>query len=190
MPEINRPITFRQLLDESPRIEVPLIQRDYAQGRETEKEVRDHFLKTLYDALVRAPGESPRPLNLDFVYGSIEGGDRRTFLPSDGQQRLTTLFLLHWYLAWRDMQLSDFQCMMWDGKHSRFTYAVRPSSMEFFDALVRYAPDTLPDNVPAIRKQVENQSWFFLHWRLDPTIQSALVMLAACRTGDGVDHHE
>src|SRR5271165_2483844 len=63
--------------------------------------------------------------------------------------------------------------------HSRFTYAVRPSSTEFFDALVRYAPDTLPDNVPAIRKQVENQSWFFLLWRLDPTIQSALVMLEA-----------
>jgi hypothetical protein len=68
MDEINRPITFRQLLDKCPRIEVPLIQRDYAQGRETEKEVRDHFLKALHDALVRAPGDSPRPLNLDFVH--------------------------------------------------------------------------------------------------------------------------
>lgn len=179
MSEIDRPITFRQLLDECPRVEVPLIQRDYAQGRETEKEVRDHFLKALYDALVRAPGDSPRPLNLDFVYGSMEGGDPGSFLPLDGQQRLTTLFLLHWYLAWRDGQLSEFQSIVWDGRHSRFTYGVRPSSMEFFDELVRYVPDTTPDKVPASRKLVENQPWFFLHWRLDPTIQSALVMLEA-----------
>jgi hypothetical protein len=179
MDEINRPITFRQLLDECPRIEVPLIQRDYAQGRETEKEVRDHFLKALHDALVRAQGDSPRPLNLDFVYGSMEGGDPRSFLPLDGQQRLTTLFLLHWYLAWRDEQLFELQSMVWDGKHSRFTYGVRPSSREFFDELVRYVPDTTPDKVPTIRKLLENQPWFFLHWRLDPTIQSALVMLEA-----------
>ena len=109
----------------------------------------------------------------------MEGGDPRSFLPLDGQQRLTTLFLLHWYLAWRDARLSEFQSMVWDGKHSRFTYSVRPSSMEFFDELVRYVPDTTPDKVPAIRKLVENQPWFFLHWRLDPTIQSALVMLEA-----------
>jgi hypothetical protein len=179
MDEINRPITFRRLLDGCPRIEVPLIQRDYAQGRETEKEVRDHFLKALHDALVRAPGDSTPPLNLDFVYGSMEGEDLRSFLPLDGQQRLTTLFLLHWYLAWRDGQLVEFQSMVWDGRHSRFTYGVRPSSGEFFDELVRYVPDTTPDKVPEMRKLLENQPWFFLHWRLDPTIQSALVMLEA-----------
>lgn len=179
MSEINQPITFRQLLDKCPRIEVPLIQRDYAQGRETEKEVRDHFLKALHGALVLPLGDSALPLNLDFVYGSMEGKDGGSFLPLDGQQRLTTIFLLHWYLAWREGQLSEFQSMMWDGRHSRFTYGVRPSSTEFFDELVRYAPHATPDEVPSIRKLVENQPWFFLHWRLDPTIQSSLVMLDA-----------
>ena len=120
------------------------------------------------------------PLNLDFVYGSMEGGDPGSFLPLDGQQRLTTLFLLHWYLAWRDGQLSEFQSMLWDGRHSRFTYGVRPSSTEFFDELVRYVPHTHTGrSVASVRKLVEDQSWFFLHWRLDPTIQSALVMLDA-----------
>jgi hypothetical protein len=37
MSDLNQPITFRQLLAKCPRIEVPLIQRDYAQGRESEK---------------------------------------------------------------------------------------------------------------------------------------------------------
>ena len=179
MTDFNQPITFCQLLVKYPRIEVPLIQRDYAQGRETEKDVRHDFLKALHSALGLPPGDPRLPLNLDFVYGSTEGGGAGSFLPLDGQQRLTTLFLLHWYPAWRDGQHSEFESMLWDGKHSRFTYGVRPSSTEFFDELVRYIPQVTPEEVSSVRKLVEDQSWFFLHWRLDPTIQSVLVMLDA-----------
>jgi len=179
MTDFNQPITFSQLLEKYPRIEVPLIQRDYAQGRETEKDVRDDFLKALHGALSLPPEDPKLPLNLDFVYGSMEEGKSGSFLPLDGQQRLTTLFLLHWYTAWRDGLNSEFESMLWDGKHSRFTYGVRPSSTEFFDQLVRYIPCMTPDKVSSVRKLIEDQSWFFLHWRLDPTIQSVLVMLDA-----------
>jgi hypothetical protein len=179
MSEINQPITFLQLLDTCPRIEVPLIQRDYAQGREAEKDVRDHFLKALHAALSLPAGSPGLPLNLDFVYGSMEEQDKKCFLPLDGQQRLTTLFLLHWYLAWRDGRLSDFRTRLWDGKHARFTYGVRPSSTEFFDEIVVYAPASASENVPSVRRFLQDQPWFFLHWRLDPTIQSVLTMLDA-----------
>ena len=179
MTDFNQRITFCQLLVKYRRIEVPLIQRDYAQGRETEKDVRDDFLKALRGALGLPPGDPKLPLNLDFVYGSMESGSSGGFLPLDGQQRLTTLFLLHWYMAWRDGQHPEFEGMLWDGKHSRFTYGVRPSSTEFFDELVRYSPHVTPDEVSSVRELVEDQSWFFLHWRLDPTIQSVLVMLDA-----------
>jgi hypothetical protein len=141
--------------------------------------VRDDFLTALHDALVRPFEDFGLPLNLDFVYGSMEDGDSGSFLPLDGQQRLTTLFLLHWYVAWRDGRHSEFESILWDGKHSRFTYGVRPSSTEFFDELARYVPNALPEAVPSLRKLVEDQPWFFLHWRLDPTIQSALVVLDA-----------
>jgi hypothetical protein len=179
MTDFNQPITFSRLLLKYPRIKVPLIQRDYAQGRDTERDVREDFLKALHGALGLPPGDPKLPLNLDFVYGSMEGGTSGSFLPLDGQQRLTTLFLLHWYMAWRDGQHSELESMLWDGKHSRFTYGVRPSSTEFFDELVRYIPQVTPDEVSSVRKLVEDQSWFFLHWRLDPTIQSVLVMLDA-----------
>ncbi len=172
-------MTFSQLLALYKRIEVPLMQRDFAQGRETEKDVRGDFLKALHGALVQPPEDLRSPLNLDFIYGSMESGKSDSFLPLDGQQRLTTLFLLHWYTAWRDGQHPRFENMLWDGRHSRFTYGVRPSSTEFFDELVRYIPLATPDEVPSVTKLVEDQSWFFLHWRLDPTIQSVLVMLDA-----------
>ena len=76
-------------------IEIPLIQRDYAQGRTDSRvtEIRDRFLDVLYDAVT---GDAN--VGLDFVYGDVEGG---TLRPLDGQQRLTTLFLLHWYLGYR-----------------------------------------------------------------------------------------
>lgn len=179
MSDLNQPITFRQLLRQCTRIEIPLIQRDYAQGRETEKEVRDDFLQALHDALTLPTEKFISPLNLDFVCGSMEQGESGNFLPLDGQQRLTTLFLLHWYLAWRDGKHVDFESMVRDGRHSRFVYAVRPSSTEFFDQFVRYLPDVAPEHVPSVRKLLEDQSWFFLNWRLDPTIQSILVMLDA-----------
>ena len=75
-------------------IEIPIIQRDYAQGRKTKsvQRIRERFLNVLYDALT----EKTDPVQLDFIYGSVVD---KKFIPLDGQQRLTTLFLLHWYIA-------------------------------------------------------------------------------------------
>lgn len=83
------------------RIEIPLIQRDYAQGRAEVLEVRREFLQALHRYLK----EGIPFRDLDFVYGRVlpmENG-RACFIPLDGQQRLTTLFLLHWYLAQLDL---------------------------------------------------------------------------------------
>ena len=95
MSEFRPPISFCQLVKECQRIEVPLIQRDFAQGREAQKDVRNDFLGALHAALALPAGDKKLPMNLDFVYGSMEIGDTPRFLPLDGQQRLTTLFLLH-----------------------------------------------------------------------------------------------
>src|SRR5436190_24262447 len=121
MSEFKPPVSFCQLLADYERVEVPLIQRDFAQGRASQKDVRNDFLGALHDALALPVGDAQLPLNLDFVYGSIEAAGSLRFLPLDGQQRLTTLFLLHWYLAWRDERLPDFKAMLWDGRRSRFT---------------------------------------------------------------------
>jgi hypothetical protein len=177
MSETNHPITLSTLLDRCQRVVIPQIQRDYAQGRDSEKEVRNAFLNALHAALVLPPGHARLPLNLDFIYGSMEGRDDQSFLPLDGQQRLTTLFLLHWYLAWRDERLTDFRGILWADGHSRFSYDVRPSSGEFFDELVQFSPPANPQLVSSVRTLLEDQPWFFLYWRLDPTIQSALTML-------------
>ena len=166
--------TFYQLIKSHGRIEIPVIQRDYAQGRADQRIVRDDFLKALNDALCLPEGAPGLPLDLDFVYGSVVNG---SFQPLDGQQRLTTLFLMHWYLAWADGRIEDFRAHLIENGRSRFSYQVRPGSRDFFNALASYEPDTLATNCQDLVFMITDQPWYFRNWRLDPTIRSTLSML-------------
>ena len=91
--------TFADLVRQY-RVEVPIIQRDYAQGRSTPKvkSIRERFVADLMMALEF--GQDRGKLDLAFVYGQVNNG---VFVPVDGQQRLTTLFLLHLYIVKRCM---------------------------------------------------------------------------------------
>ena len=183
MSKLGSQIIYKQLLQRHGLIRIPMIQRDYAQGRPSEEEVLEDFLGALESALIKSDDDPTLPLNLDFIYGSVEGDGETRFLPLDGQQRLTTLFLLHWYLAWKDHKWDEFGLMFRFDKHSRFSYSVRPSSNEFFDELVSYKPNVTPENVQQISELIADQPWYFRSWRLDPTIQSVLAVLDAihCR---------
>jgi Protein of unknown function DUF262 len=157
---------FSQRAAEAPeveRIEIPIIQRDYAQGRDSDAvaRIRANFLNALHDGLT-----SGRPLSLDFVYGDVENG---TLRPLDGQQRLTTLFLLHWYLAWRADRLEQ------EHGWKRFEYATRPSARRFCACLV----ESKPPIDAKLRVWFEDQHWFLHTWQHDPTIQAMLLMLEA-----------
>jgi len=179
MSENGIQITLQELLSRHQRIQIPMIQRDYAQGREAAVDVRKEFLGTLKQAFGLAPNDPALPLNLDFIYGSVDIDGRTKFLPLDGQQRLTTLFLLHWYLAWRDGGEAQFRQLFCEGSRSRFTYSVRPSSSEFFDKLVNFWPPREAADGVTLDQLIKNQAWYFRYWRLDPTIQSCLAMLKA-----------
>lgn len=182
--EGERTSFFKLFAENDFRIVIPMLQREYAQGRESAKEVRTEFLKALFTYLDEGiPGR-----DLDFIYGNISGND---FIPLDGQQRLTTLFLLHWYLSriTPDAALrNQFNSKLLDvtGHHSRFTYKTRSSSSEFCDALMsmdidlsNLLRDKKNENKPSIKLTIENKNWFHLSWQHDPTIMSMLNMLDA-----------
>lgn len=175
-------LTFYGLFDPNlvESIEIPILQRDYAQGREEEEEVRTLFLNSLFDALNNDNSAPRQPLDLDFVYGNFEEGQNKAFSVLDGQQRLTTLYLLHWYLAVQHDDLAEFRGrFVTDDARSRFTYKTRPSTTEFFDALT--SKDIDLSNSP-ISIQIKNRQWFYLSWQKDPTVQACLHMLDAIQT--------
>lgn len=147
-------------------IEIPLIQRDYAQGRDMPKveDIRRRFVGALKKALI-----NNEPITLDFVYGEID--NNRTLIPLDGQQRLTTLFLLHWYIARREGVSEDKLAFL-----TKFSYATRYSAREFCKRLV--SPAYQPDfNRFKLSEEITDQSWMPLDWENDPTISAMLRMI-------------
>jgi len=175
-------VSFRDLFGDCKRVEIPVIQRDYAQGREDDhsREVRKRFIEALGETL-SADRPSSGPLDLDFVYGRWDGATR-TLEPLDGQQRLTTLFLLHWYLASLDGAFDVFQSWATlPGGGSCFTYRTRPAAREFFDALVRQpAPlSTLGAEGRRVSEWAADSTWFVRNWNRDPTVRGCLMMLDA-----------
>lgn len=162
--------SFNDLLKQG-KLRIPKIQRDYAQGRQSQKvdEIRKVFVHTL---LLVVKGKRPAT-ELDFVYGSNQNN---AFEPLDGQQRLTTLFLLHWMMG---VQLN----VSGDKKHSVFTYETRNTSDEFCDELVQH--DAMQFVVEAQNKKttpstiIKGRDWFKWEWKYDPTILSMIVMIDA-----------
>lgn len=148
---------------ESYRIVIPLIQRDYAQGRKDLRttEVRKQLLIDINSALINS--EVPT-LDLNFIYGKSHNGN---FIPLDGQQRLTTLFLVYLF-AFRDSDTCDFL--------SNFSYETRDSSKQFFNSLFEYRKSIFQlEEKPS--EIIKDAAWFADSWTLDPTIQGALVTL-------------
>jgi len=177
---MSEQLTFYKLFAEKHyNIEIPIIQRDYAQGRQSATEVRNVFLDALYSYLI----EGIPFRDLDFIYGDIDGNDN--FVPLDGQQRLTTLFLLHWYLATKEDKKDDFAGVLSNDGFSRFTYKTRQSAADFCNAILKYSvplDELLPDDDEkenALSKTITDSSWYFLPWDNDSTIQSMLCMLDA-----------
>lgn len=142
------------------RIEIPIIQRDYVQGRSSAKEKLTGLLGDIKTAV-----DTSRPLGLNFVYGKKTA---RQFIPMDGQQRLTLLFLLHLYAF---AEREDMTKIL-----SKFTYRTRETSRMFIESLVGHRRDIfLPGTTPG--KEIEDSGWFFPQWIHDPTIQSMIVVL-------------
>lgn len=202
-------ITFWKLIKDH-KIEIPIIQRDYAQGRDNIKseDIRVNFICQIKNSLTR----NSIGLHLNFIYGKIDGlNDEKkrteneaaviammeavksysknvdieistevikqpennshntstTFIPLDGQQRLTTLYLVHWFLMpFNDENVSVLK---------NFTYLIRSSSIDFCQALAENHNKV--DKTNPISEQIENSEWFFSYWKNDPTVKGMLTML-------------
>lgn len=157
-------------------IEIPIIQRDYAHGRLGKENLRKNFLADLKKSLDNESPYKDTSMKLDFIYGSIENGKLN---PLDGQQRLTTLWLLHWYIALRAKQLNEDNCSIF----RKFTYETRISSREFCENLC------MPEHFSNYSGNdivgfITNQTWFYSAWKQDPTIQSMLRMLGGTKVAD------
>ena len=161
----NSKYTFWMLINEY-EIKIPIMQRDYAQGRVSESvtAIRTELLDSIFNALINEEN-----MDFDFVYGTLKNG---ILYPLDGQQRLTTFYLLHWYLACKEGYIKAAR----ESLH-HFTYETRISSREFCEKLVDL--DYVPVSGILPSAYIKDQNMYFDVWDNDPTIRHMLVMLDA-----------
>lgn len=161
------------------KITIPTLQRDYIYGAVTEKteEVLNNMLNTFLRAL-----ETKEEETLDFVYGSESRA--KEFMPLDGQQRLTTLFLLHFYAALKvdfteDEEKEAFEAL------SRFSYATRNSTIAFCNQLLIGKHKELREIITKTNEENDNAISSFLSdldefrgsFFTDPSVMSMMVVL-------------
>lgn len=162
MPDIqsdNSRYTFWRLVNEY-TIKIPIMQRDYAQGRISENvtAIRTELLDSIYNALI-----NEKNMDFDFVYGTFKNG---ILYPLDGQQRLTTLYLLHWYIACKEGSIEEAREVL-----QNFSYETRISSREFCEKLIDM--DYIPEGGISPSEYIKDQNIYFDIWDMDPTIVSA-----------------
>lgn len=164
--DIGKRITFWEFVkNDVDTILIPEIQRDYVQGRETPRinDIRSNFLDDIYSSLVNGTS-----LDLNFVYGK---SDNKNYIPIDGQQRLTTLFLLHVFAFSKEKKTNLLNIIK-----KKLTYNTRTSTKEFIaklcDKLYKF------DFASDIKFYITDSEWFFNEWSLDPSVKSMIVMLS------------
>lgn len=149
------------------RIEIPIIQRDYAQGRK-ERNIRikrELFLNEIFSVIFDSGNKD---LKLYYIYGKVDG---TTFIPIDGQQRLTTLYLLAYYLSSRENCFDEFL------KLPELTYRTRFSAKNFTAELIKNPLDYTNDSAQKPSEKIKQSGWFFSEYESDPTVMAILTML-------------
>lgn len=149
--------TFQNEFGLGAKIIIPSIQRDYIQP------LNDTIINGFVEVLVTAFAKGENK-DLNYLYGI--NNEQGEFIPIDGQQRLTTLWLLHLYTAAR----------LGMGLNSTIEYQTRDISGDFCKAL--------SDNLVSINFDKEKVSddikdahWFIGCWYESVTVKSILIAL-------------
>lgn len=153
------------------RVVIPGIQRHYVQGANNPKaeSVRKQFIKEIFTAIEEKQNE----FNLHFIYGPINTDGEDSFVPVDGQQRLTTLWLIARYAA-EKAEPSDRKDLL--SLLSRFTYEDRINAKRFCKALT--CEDSRWDFTQDPNPDILCQDWFVDYWKEDETVASMIRMLS------------
>ena len=160
-------------------IEIPKIQRNYVQGNNIR--IREQFVKDIFDNMI-----NNKIMDLDIIFG-IEKQEEEVskFIPIDGQQRLTTLFLVFWYIYFISENYEEIEKM-------KFSYESREKTKDFF----RFLRNSNKNEENNIFKQITKSEkekiaerikdtigYKNSQWDNDTTVNAALNML------DEIEHY-
>lgn len=161
------------------KVVIPDLQRDYCWGGKGSL-VTD-FVTSIKE---RFEDDGKLDLMMGLLYGYYEE-NRPNLQLCDGQQRLTTLYLLIGYInrvcgrnSFRSFLISDYEIEE-DDKEPNLLYDIRDSSLYFLSDLVcnffiQKGAETVDGS---LSEYIRKQEWWFKTYETDPTILSILAAM-------------
>lgn len=171
--------TLAELFSGERQIIIPDLQRDYCWGSSSNRKASGEtgeLVSDFIDNLFTQYGlKDKAPLNLGLIYGYEVPADHIQLC--DGQQRLTTLFLLLGMVnkytgKFRQYLISDFEYKH-DDNEPYLKYAIRESSLYFLSDLVCQFFISNRSKVA----EIKDADWYFADYNLDPSVKSMIAAL-------------
>lgn len=149
---------------------------DFIYGKLVGKENLNAFVrnKTNIKALLKTIQSYASELEVAIDYNLVEQTKEEavkiTFIPLDGQQRLTTLFLVHWYLV-QFLKLEDELKSL-----NKFSYATRVGAKDFCQLITTTLFDFSTSEM-LVSELISNNENYYSDWIKDPTVMSMLSVI-------------
>jgi len=166
------------------QILIPEIQRDYVwrknQIENLFNSLTEDFLKKINsyntdNVIANLPADAKEiyikqkystSIGFIYAYNDVECPDK--FFLIDGQQRLTTIYLIMISIANHTKKTDDFKQRYYRNDLPKIDYKVREASHNFLYRFVAYILNKLPIN------EIEKQFWYYSEYKNDYTIQSII----------------
>jgi hypothetical protein len=172
------------LFKDNRHIIIPDLQRDYCWGDYKDEKGKPSELVSGFIDSLNAIFEDKREIKLGMIYAYEYPKDSNRIYLCDGQQRITTLYLLLGMInrhieneEIKNFLISDFE--LTDDQEPRLQYAIRESTLYFISDLVC---KFFLENKNLKISEIKKQSWYFNEYDLDPSIQSMISAMGIIET--------
>ncbi|GAB7140998.1 hypothetical protein RsTz2092_09560 [Deferribacterales bacterium RsTz2092] len=187
----SKEYSLSEIFSEDMVIVIPDMQRDYCWGSEawsgdgTNKGNYRELVSGFIDNLIELKEAKSETATLGLIYGYYEDKNDEVYL-CDGQQRITTLYLLLGMLYRNASEQNTKQriknsliCGEPESprlKSPRLKYAIRESTLNFLEDVVHEF--FLKEGIASV-KDIKGQDWYFNEYEQDPSVQSMLGALTS-----------
>lgn len=174
------------------RFIVPEIQREYVWGNNPD--VLRQFLNDLRSKADACPSchhiHTSKNVNIGFLYSYKPNYVKKSYdrildeYLIDGQQRMTTIFLLLLYRAAVEDRLSDFLSIIRADDNSNeiaFNYKVRDLTQRFLLDLIEWTKKKGSEAFEFTDNLEDSPSWFLDDYRTDPTVTAMIAAITVIR---------
>lgn len=166
--------SLRDLFSQNHKIIIPDLQRDYCWGKTNGESDGMNLVQTFVENLL-IHNKSKLNLGLLYAYESPVGHIQLC----DGQQRITTLFLLLGHLNKRTEKDALINLVISEKERSDdwepyLQYSIRESSLYFLSDLTRYF---FSSDSKFKTSEICKQPWYFKDYDYDPSIQSMIAAM-------------